>query len=481
MACTTSLELSILIAKYRIFQYHTASGDSSIELWWQLRFDHQTQLPVKQVCRCRSKYAQVIFVSKNRSKKRNKNSKEKLNSSSASEPPQPAVKNTGVGSRLEKPTVCLNMIVKDEEHVIARCLNSVKPYIDYWVIADTGSSDRTPEIIKQCLRDIPGELVHHKWKNFGHNRTEAIRLAENKADYIFTIDADEYIETDEGFSWGALSADVYQTRKFRGRRSYFIPNIVRSGLNWQWVGVLHEHVKSETTPTSTVQLSSLRVKSPREGARASAGDHQLYTRDALLLQEALLDNPDDSRSVFYLAQSYRDAEDAELAIRYYGQRASMGDWHEEVFVSLYQIATIQMRINKPWETVLNSYLRAYAHSPKRIEPLYYIGIYYAKNKIWPNAWLFLGKAAQQVKDESLVLFVEHELYDWRVKMEAAVAAYYVREYDLAIEYNNELLNGSLLPDDYRSKIERNLGYSQAALKCSSSHNTKVCFSQFSAS
>jgi len=53
----------------------------------------------------------------------------------------------GFAEGSKKPTVCLNMIVKNESEVITRCLKSVLPLIDYWVISDTGSTDGTQKII----------------------------------------------------------------------------------------------------------------------------------------------------------------------------------------------------------------------------------------------------------------------------------------------------------------------------------------------
>ena len=49
------------------------------------------------------------------------------------------------------PTICLNMIVKNESRVIKRCLESVKGFIDYWVIVDTGSEDGTQDMIKKII------------------------------------------------------------------------------------------------------------------------------------------------------------------------------------------------------------------------------------------------------------------------------------------------------------------------------------------
>ena len=54
---------------------------------------------------------------------------------------------------MENPTICLNMIVKDEADIIINTLSNIveKIKIDYWVICDTGSTDNTIELIKNFL------------------------------------------------------------------------------------------------------------------------------------------------------------------------------------------------------------------------------------------------------------------------------------------------------------------------------------------
>lgn len=76
-----------------------------------------------------------------------------------------------------RPLVCLAMIVKNEEPIIARCLTKARHLFDRWVIVDTGSSDRTMEIIRETLAGVPGRLVAHAWKGFGDAKTTALTHA----------------------------------------------------------------------------------------------------------------------------------------------------------------------------------------------------------------------------------------------------------------------------------------------------------------
>ena len=74
-------------------------------------------------------------------------------------------------------TICLNMIVKNESHIIEKTLENLCSYIKftYWVICDTGSVDNTIDIISNFFnkKNIDVEIHQHKWQDFGHKRTLA--------------------------------------------------------------------------------------------------------------------------------------------------------------------------------------------------------------------------------------------------------------------------------------------------------------------
>ena len=81
-------------------------------------------------------------------------------------------------------TICLNMIVKNESHVIEDTLESLYHVIDTYCIVDTGSTDNTVELILNFMesKGIDGKILHRPWVNFAHNRNEALAAARGMAD-----------------------------------------------------------------------------------------------------------------------------------------------------------------------------------------------------------------------------------------------------------------------------------------------------------
>ncbi|WP_165251317.1 tetratricopeptide repeat-containing glycosyltransferase [Paludisphaera soli] len=349
-------------------------------------------------------------------------------------------------------TICLGMIVKDEAPVIRRCLESVRPFIDTWVIADTGSTDGTQELIRETLGDLPGTLLQRPWVDFSHNRNEVLDAARDRAAYTFTIDADETLAFDDGFARPRLGADSYDVSVHYGSTCYHRKQVVRSALPWRYKGVLHEYLTCPEARTSDF-LPGLRTVVTHDGARAH--DPLTYRRDALLLERALLEDPDDARNVFYLAQSYRDAGDLDLAIRNYSRRLTMGGWAEEVWCSLFQIAVLKERRGDAWPEVLAAYLTAFERSPDRAEPLYKIGMHYQAAREFHTARMFFRRALDVPRPDPRRLFVWRTVYDYLLELEYGVSLYYTDGHAEAVAVADRLLARGNLPPDLAQKVAAN--------------------------
>ncbi|MBI3236817.1 MAG: glycosyltransferase, partial [Chlamydiales bacterium] len=270
-------------------------------------------------------------------------------------------------------TICLNMIIKDEKEVICRCLQSVKPLIDYWVIVDTGSTDKTQEIVKEFMKDIPGELHERPWVNFAHNRNEALSLAQNKSDYIFFVDADDVIELKEGFCKRLLDLEGYSIDIRYAEMNYGRTALIKSGLPWKWMGAVHEVLVCDAE-TRIGELKDVVMKIIGGGDRSA--DPQKFLKDAKLLEAELQKMPGHGRTQFYLAQSYRDAQKPELALKHYKKRIALRGWDQEVFWSLYQIGQLYEDLNFAEKEIIDGYSTAFLFRPSRLEPLYRLCHYY---------------------------------------------------------------------------------------------------------
>lgn len=88
-------------------------------------------------------------------------------------------------------TISLCMIVKNEEKVLARCLDSVKELMDEIIIVDTGSLDKTKEIAFRYT----DKVYDFKWvDDFSSARNFAFSKA--ACDYIYSADADEVLDAE---------------------------------------------------------------------------------------------------------------------------------------------------------------------------------------------------------------------------------------------------------------------------------------------
>ena len=357
-------------------------------------------------------------------------------------------------------SICLNMIVKNEAHVIRRCLDSVRPLITTWCIVDTGSTDGTQELIRDLMKDLPGQLHQSDWKGFGASRTEAVHHARGQADYLFFIDADAELMLPEGFVRPELTADAYYLQHRYSESAFSRLDLVATRRDWRYVGVLHEALDCGG-PFSSATLPGPFILERPEGARSR--DPRKYEKDAEVLEQVLREQPGDPRTTFYLAQSYRDAGRLELALETYRQRVSLGGWDEETFVALLRIAQLLETLARPEAEVVHAYLLAHEARPGRAETLGRLACYLRAQRHFQLALLF-AERGMALPVPSDLLFVEPAYHLWRCLDEFAVATYWVGRYQDSLAACDRLLSEGHLPASQVERVTANRDFALQHLK-----------------
>ena len=333
----------------------------------------------------------------------------------------------------------LSMIVKDEEATIARTLRSVKPFIDRWVIVDTGSTDATREIIHKEMAGVPGELHDKPFVDFSTTRNEALDLAGTSTEFILWLDADDELENGK-----ALRAFLARERGAKGpdREAYYVrirmgitfdsARLLRARAGWRFRGVVHEVLTHPDRPPPTHRVPDACIDHHPE-ADAVERSRKRWERDVGLLEKALANEPNDTRAAFYLANTlfwlhrYDEAEKAFI------RRISLGGWREELFESRLMLAKIAAAQHRSWLEVQSKYLDAHLFAPHRAEPLHAIATHHEALKQHALTFLFARRGYELPFPKQDTLFIDEEVYTWKMADLVASSAYWIGEFAIGEE------------------------------------------------
>lgn len=336
---------------------------------------------------------------------------------------------------MSKPSVCLIMICKDNENTIRRALESVKGQIDYWVVSDTGSSDKTPEIVLEVLDDIPGILIEEPFRDFSYNLNTVIEDAEKHADWLLRIDSDFEMVGDLP-DLSAKKEDVLGIKTHSGTVHY-LPFLFRSQREIRYRGKVHEWLYSPRGYTSGVAQGVEFINYPFENKDS-------FRRMERNLRLLLDDEPDPRRS-FYLGESYRGLNMEREAIRWYQDAVATTSNPDEWWYGMYQSSRLA---KDP-----TGLMRAYIFRPSCVEPLYALQELYRLEDRLVDAFL-VGKLAETLVEPDTFFFNESWMYKYGVNFELSITLARLGYYDLAEQYNQKVLACNP-PKDIVRAIEHN--------------------------
>jgi glycosyltransferase involved in cell wall biosynthesis len=382
------------------------------------------------------------------------------------------------------PTICLNMIVKNESKIIVRLIQSVLSIIDSYCICDTGSTDNTIEIIENFFRKYPqiqGTIIKEPFRDFGYNRTFAANAASNvpKMDYLLLMDADmiltgNALQPQNIFSFKtSLKADCYHI--CQGTPGYYYKNVrlMKNYRGYSYWGVTHEYV---STPPGTVYeaipIETLFISDIGDGGAKI----DKFERDIRLLTKGLEENPNSDRYTFYLANSYRDAGQIEKAIETFRKRIAIGGWIEEVWHSHYSIGNCYESLGQ-MEKAISSWIDAFEAHPKRIESLYKIVNYYRERGKNHAAYLFANTAYDSLRRYGAsddYLFLQKDVYDYKLDYEMTILGYYANYRNESIPLlSMKVLSYPHLPDATSANVLNNYKFYSPKITALSTQSQKA--------
>jgi len=336
--------------------------------------------------------------------------------------------------------LCLNMIVKNESKIITRMLESVVGHIDYFCICDTGSQDNTVDIITSFFKtnQIDGVVIHNDFVNFSYSRNYAYHYVCHHIDcvtHVLFLDADMIFNT-------SLSKQELQNLYIQHDACYLYQGslnchyknvrIVKKNPDYKYIGATHEYFDlCNTFHIHTISDDLLFIKDVGDGGSKT----NKFQRDIRLLINALNEEPNNSRYVFYLANSYKDCGELDKAIKCYLKRIEMGGWIQEVWCSYYYIGLCYNTQND-YKNALWYWLKGFEVFDKRIENLYQIVKYYRISSQHELAYSFylLAKRCMNTITLENHLFLEKDVYMYKLDYEYSIFAFYVNMHGITDVY-----------------------------------------------
>lgn len=354
-------------------------------------------------------------------------------------------------------TVSLCMIVKNEEDVIGNCLESIKDVVDEINIVDTGSTDKTLDIVKKYT----DRVYNFKWiDDFAAARNYSFKQATK--DYILWLDADDVLLEDDVRKLKDLKKTLdtevdcvtflynyAQDSEGNPALIFRRERLVKRESNFQWVGFIHEYIGGNKNYTIDVDITVTHKRV-----------HGDSNRNLNIYKKKLKEEVEfSSRDIYYYGKELYYHGMYTEAIKILNSLLDIPIWIEEKIDTICKLSDSYVALGDI-EKSIDILLSSFKIAPPRAEVIYRLGQNCEMLNRYYEAiyWYESIQNAKQPEDKSG--FIYEELWTWKPYIQLCVCYNRVGNIDKAYIYHEKAK--SLQPkNEYiiqNSKFFESIGY-----------------------
>lgn len=331
-------------------------------------------------------------------------------------------------------TISLCMIVRDEDETIARCLDTVKDIVDEIIVVDTGSVDKTKDMVSRytaCIYDF-------KWiDDFAAARNYSFSKATKE--YILWLDADDVFMEEDRNKLKYLkehmdpSVDVVMMKynlgvdnKERPACTYYRERLLKRDKNFKWHDPVHEYIEP-TGNINTVDISLTHKKLKQRSAR-NLGIFKKMIQDGKELSH---------RNCFYYGRELNVNGRYDEAMVYFEKFLSQ----DGGFFSNYMDACIDFskiyKMKGDRKNAVKTLLRCFEFGMPRAEICCELGIQYEEMQDYQWAISWYQIATKLDKPINTLGAVVHDFYDYIPYASIGICYFKLNNIKQAIKYNEK--------------------------------------------
>lgn len=351
-------------------------------------------------------------------------------------------------------TISLCMIVKNEEEVLERCLQSVDGIFDEIIILDTGSQDRTKEIANRYTKYV---YDYHWIDDFAAARNASFDKA--SMDYVMWLDADDILlekdftellelkkTLDPSIHMVMMKYHVSFDEQGNPTMSYFRERLMKRDYGYQWQSPIHEVI----TPSGNIIYSPIAITHRK--LHSSDPDRNLR-----IFQKMLTDHKElDSRQRFYYARELYYHAQYEEAILEFTEFLNMDQgWLEDKVSACRDLGLCYAALKQPQEQ-LAALCRSFLYDTPRAEILCDIGNYFFEHQQYTAAIFWYQSAASIEYNSSANGFCSPDCHNFIPYIQLCVCYDKLGHKEKALEYH--LKSRELKPENTAVKLNENYFY-----------------------